>query len=304
MDEKMFELFGVDPKEFSGAYQAWESTLSTKAKQEAVKELELALSGEKDFNTEFEIKLKNNESRHIAGRGTVFRNKKNEAIKMIGLNWDVTDRVRAEHALKVANVQLAQSSKLASLGEISAGIAHEINNPLTIIIGSIGLLSMFIDQPEKFLSKIQMIQKSCDRIARIVNGLRKFSRSGVKPSFQKIELATIMNEALILTELKSKHFSTPITIDCKSNAKVNCDEIEIEQVLINLINNAIDAVKMQLEKWVKLSVFEEDASVIVWVMDSDREFQRLCEINYLIPSLLQKSWAKERVWDFRFLRVS
>jgi C4-dicarboxylate-specific signal transduction histidine kinase len=151
---------------------------------------------------------------------------------------------------------------------MSAGIAHEINNPLAIISGSVGLLSKFIDNPEKFAAKIQSIQKSCDRIARIVTGLQKFSRSGDKRNFELKELASLVNEAMVLTESKSKRHSTPVTIDCKTQAKIKCDEVEIEQVLVNLINNAIDAIKSQAQKWVTISISEQGANVVLRVMDS------------------------------------
>jgi uncharacterized protein affecting Mg2+/Co2+ transport len=243
-DDRMYSLFDQDPKNFSGAYSAWENALSPKAKEEAVKELGLALSGEKEFNTEFEIQLKNGETRYIAGRGVVLRNEKNEATRMIGLNWDVTNRVLKEQELKDAHVCLLQSSKLASLGEMSAGIAHEINNPLAIISGSVGLLSKYKDEPEKFKAKIESIQKSCERITAIVRGLKKFSRSSETTPFVNCSLCEIAKETLQLTESRANKFNTPVTIECSTPAIILCNEIEIEQVLVNLVSNAIDAVDL------------------------------------------------------------
>ncbi|MCX6125724.1 MAG: ATP-binding protein [Proteobacteria bacterium] len=267
-DDKMYALYGVNRQDFSGAYPAWENALSPQAKDEAVKELGLALSGERDFNTEFEITLKNGETRHIAGRGIVIRNEKKEPLKMYGLNWDVTKRVRGELELKAANLRLIHSSKLASLGEMSAGVAHEINNPLAIILGSVGLLVKFKDNPEKFAAKIETIEKSCDRIARIVNGLRKFSRSGVQVQFAPHRLRDIVQEVTVLTEVKSRKLCTSVTLDGSTDGQILCDEVEIEQVLVNLISNAIDAVQGLPEKWVRVSIFEEGPSLVLRVTDS------------------------------------
>ncbi len=163
---------------------------------------------------------------------------------------------------------LIQSAKMASLGELSAGIAHEINNPLAIISGNAGLLTKFLDNPEKLASKVETIKKSCDRISRIVQGLRKFSRSGDKSNFQDHELCDIIKETAILTAAKSNRHSTPVTFDFKSHSHVFCDEVEIEQVLVNLINNAIDAVKDRSEKWVKVALFDDTNSVVIRVTDS------------------------------------
>ena len=170
--------------------------------------------------------------------------------------------------LKKAEAQLIHSLKLASLGEMSAGIAHEINNPLAIISGSIGLLSKFYDDPEKLASKVDIIKKSCDRIARIVGGLKKYSRSGDQANKQYCELSKIIEDTLILTEMKSKRESTNVMVDCKSRSSVLCVEVEIEQILVNLVGNAIDAVKDQMEKWVKVALFDDAESVVLQVTDS------------------------------------
>lgn len=161
-----------------------------------------------------------------------------------------------------------KNAKLASLGEMSAGIAHEINNPLAIISGAVGLLSKFKENPEKFNSKIETIQKSCNRIAKIVRGLKKFSRSGKKGNFVSHVLCDIAQEVMILTEAKSKLYGVAVAVECTTQAQIMCEEIEIEQVLVNLINNGVDAVKSRSEKWVKISIFEEGVSVVMRVMDS------------------------------------
>ena len=268
-DQAMYELYGVDPNDFFGAYSAWESCLTPGAKKAAVEELGLALSGQKEFNTEFQIQLKNGDTKYIAGRAVVVRNEKNEPVKMYGLNWDVTVRVHRDNELKAANVRLIHSAKLASLGEMAAGIAHEINNPLAIIAGSVGLLSRLKDDPARVASKIETIQKSCARIARIVKSLKKFSRSGEgKVVFKRHSLAAIAKETMILVEAHSNARETPVTLEVSTEAWIECDEVEIEQVLINLIHNGMDAVKELPDKWVKVAIFEDGASVVMRVSDS------------------------------------
>ena len=180
---------------------------------------------------------------------------------LVGSIHDVT-------ALRESERSLAQASKLASLGELAAGIAHEINNPLAIILGSVSLLAKYRDNPEKSASKIEAVQKSCDRIARIVSGLKKFSRSGEAASFRTHSLSDIAKEVLVLTESKSKRHLTPVMLECLTQAQILCDEVEIEQVLVNLINNGIDAVKSRAEKWVKISIVEDGPAVVLRVMDS------------------------------------
>ncbi len=171
-------------------------------------------------------------------------------------------------AIKEAEAKLVQSSKLASLGEMSAGMAHEIRNPLAIIASSAGLLPKFVHNPEKFAKKIEAILKATGRIAKIVGGLKKFSRISEKNNKGNCVLAEILKEALILTDAKSKRNDTPISCEFNSNSVIFCDQVEIEQVLINVINNAIDAVKGRAEKWVKIKLSEDAQSVVLRVIDS------------------------------------
>lgn len=189
-------------------------------------------------------------------------------FRYLSMITDVTEQIQLRQELEFERAKTLRSAKLASLGEMSAGIAHEINNPLAIISGSIGLLEKFAENPEKIRSKIETIKKSCDRIARIVGGLRKFSRTGEKANLKNYDLSKIIQDASILTEAKSKRHSTLVTIDSNSRSPVLCDEVEIEQVLVNLINNAIDAVKTKPEKWVKVTLFDDANSVVIKVTDS------------------------------------
>ena len=182
---------------------------------------------------------------------------------MIGTTTDIS-------RIKYAEMQLIQASKLASLGEMSAGIAHEINNPLSIIIGMTRSLSKYINDPEKFAEKVDAIQKSSMRISKIVGGLKKFSRSSEQKNFQKCSLKTIVNESVNLTLALAKRSETSILFEAKNDAYINCDEVEIEQVLINLINNAIDAVKGLADKWVKIEVLMESSIVLLRITDSGK----------------------------------
>jgi PAS domain S-box-containing protein len=267
-DKSMYLLYELDEAKFNGHYQAWESSLSPEAKAEAVKELGLALSGEKEFNTTFEIITPSKKRKQIGGRGTVVRNDKGEPLMMYGINWDKTKEVMMEASLQQERAKALHNSKLASLGEMSAGVAHEINNPLAIIVGNIPLLNKYKDIPDKFLSKLEAVTKATARIEKIVKGLSKFSRSTGAQEYKIENLADLVTESMVLTDLKSKRHSTPVSVELDKTVQIFCDGVEIEQVLVNLINNAIDAVKDLNDRWVKVSVSMIGENPILRVQDS------------------------------------
>lgn len=172
--------------------------------------------------------------------------------------------------LESERVKSVRFAKLASLGEMSAGIAHEINNPLTIIAGTAHVLSKFAGDPEKLKSRIEIIEKATARIAKIVRSLRKFSRSDEKSAKKVHLLAEIVEEAIIITGAKSRRHGTPVNFSKQANGSVWCDEIEIEQVLVNMINNGIDAVKTTTNKWVQIELTEEVNAVVMRIRDSGK----------------------------------
>ena len=191
-----------------------------------------------------------------------------ESTSVQGTCQDISDLVAAEEKLKIERAKALHNAKLASLGEMSAGIAHEINNPLAIISGATWSIRKNAQDQEKLQEKIQMITKASDRIAKIVGGLKKFSRSSDHSDYSLHSLSAIAKEALVLTDVKAKKNATSIILDSQGDGLAICDEIEMEQVLINLINNGIDAVKNLPQRWVEIKISETHSNVVVLVRDS------------------------------------
>lgn len=191
-----------------------------------------------------------------------------KSIAWNGFMMDITKQKELEVALQAEQSKALHSSKLASLGEMSAGIAHEINNPLAIISATVPMLLKLREQPQAFENKLQVLTRSAERIARIVKGLRKFARASDHAPKEPHMVSEMIAESLTLTEMKAKRGGVKIISDLEAELVILCDEVEIEQVLVNLINNAIDAVKDLPEKWVKVVSFKHMDQVLVQIIDS------------------------------------
>lgn len=105
-DEKMYSIYGVDPSSFSGAYEAWQAGLHPDDRPRGEKELELALSGEKDFQTQFRIITPQGEVRNVAAKATIIRDRSGAPVRMIGMNWDVTKDVKLKKDLLEYNSKM------------------------------------------------------------------------------------------------------------------------------------------------------------------------------------------------------
>lgn len=191
-----------------------------------------------------------------------------QAELLLYCSSDITFEIATKEALEQERSRSFHNSKLASLGEMSAGIAHEINNPLAIIVGTLPLLLKFKNDPDKFTSKIELIEKSSARIEKIVKGLKKFARSSGEDVFHPYSLVQIITDCLVLTEMKSKQNLIHIDFTWDREGLIQCDEVEIEQVFINLINNSIEAIKNLPERWIKIKLKCTYQEVVVQIRDS------------------------------------
>jgi C4-dicarboxylate-specific signal transduction histidine kinase len=133
-----------------------------------------------------------------------------------------------------------------------------------------------------------VIEKATNRISKIVNGLRKFARASDSVDLKLHSLAEIVRDATIMTEAKSKRHSTKIELSLQTEESVLCDAIEIGQVVINLINNGIDAVKQSDERWLKIALFKEHQEIVVQVIDSGKGISREIETKLFQPFFTTK----------------
>jgi PAS domain S-box-containing protein len=234
----------------------------------------MRLTDETVFQSEFAVKIDREEMNTKNGH-RIFTTQKVPTFDSAGkpeflitIATDITEEVSTQKKLEAERAKNIQTAKLATLGELSAGIAHEINNPLAIIIGGLTFLPRFASDPEKLKTKIESVTKAAERIAKIVNGLRKFSRSSEKTAKAPVSLAKLVQESVFFVEFKAKRTETEIRVQIPPDAELLCNEIEIEQVLINLLSNGIDAVKNNKERWVSVEAEDLGSEIHLKMRDS------------------------------------
>jgi signal transduction histidine kinase len=160
---------------------------------------------------------------------------------------------------KEAEMRLAQTSKLSALGEMAGGIAHEINNPLSIIKGYIDLLRRHSSRnsltPELLVQYINKMDQTVARISRIVNGMRRFARESSMDEKVKYSLDQIIEETLDICQERMNNNGTAINVEyLKDDSSILCRPVEISQVILNLINNAYQATSSYPHPWIRIQV--------------------------------------------------
>jgi len=161
------------------------------------------------------------------------------------LQREIAEREKVQKDLAVAELTLAQSSKLAALGEMSAAVSHELNQPLaamkTYLAGARLLLQR--KRPEEALSSFQRIDDLIERMGAITRQLKSYARKGGE-AFEPVDLRACLSSALSMMEPQLKQRVVRITRTvARQPVMVMADRIRLEQVIINLLRNALDATK-------------------------------------------------------------
>jgi len=163
----------------------------------------------------------------------------------IRLQREIAERQKVEKTLQVAEQTLAQSSKLAALGEMSAAVSHELNQPLaamkTYLAGARLLLQR--KRPEEALSSFQRIDDLIERMGAITKQLKSYARKGAD-AFSPIDARAAVSSALSMMEpqLKTRDITITRTLP-EDEVMIMGDRMRLEQVIINLLRNALDATK-------------------------------------------------------------
>ena len=264
------EMLGYSREEL---LQAHISLLYVRGIQQAKDIMGLLRANARAGNYEMEIKRKDGEALAILTSLFLLQDEDGQLIGTAGIFKDITEKKHLEAKLKAAQARLVEASKMRALGELVAGVAHELNNPL---MASQTILHVILNNlqkgsPER--ERLELIHKCNDRIEKIVEHLREFSRQ-TRPEFRELDINQPIENALMITGQQLLNHNISIVRRLSEDLpEILGDSNQLEQVFLNLISNARDAMDevQGVKKLTICSYFTEDdgaPSVAVSVKDS------------------------------------
>ncbi len=212
-----------------------------------------------------------------------------EASYLLGICEDITEQ-------KNAQISLIHSCKMASLGEMAGGIAHEINNPLAIISGRAANLRRLVqaggENHAKVSESLKSIEDTVERIAKIIKGLRAFARSAEGDPMVFSKVSTIVQDTLQLCKERFKNHVIDLRVKCDPEVQIECRPEQIVQILVNLLGNAHDAVEKLDERWVTLDIEVTTKSVKIETVDSGKGIPKSIADKIMAPFFTTKDIGK------------
>jgi C4-dicarboxylate-specific signal transduction histidine kinase len=196
-------------------------------------------------------------------------------------------QVVAKQQEKLVNV-----AKMAALGRMAGGMAHEINNPLAIIVGKTQNLLDLIRHAQLDnqygIQSLEVIEKTAWRISEIVKGLRVFADDVDKAPLEIASVDTILGEVNDFFLEKFKESKIELTFLGSSSLQVKCRPVQIYRLLLNLMFNAEDAVTHLSERWIQISSTVQNGRVRISVTDSGSGIPREIQSKIMEPFFTTK----------------
>lgn len=276
-DHRWAQILGYDISEIKMDVTTWSGNVHPDDLESCYKDINDYMEGKTDhYENTHRMKHKNGEYIYTLGRGRFSDwDEEGKPIRFTGTIFDLTEKINNEKELELQKAYAQHQAKLASIGELAAGVGHEINNPLTIIKGYLAAMKKKLNTGDYDLEEVNSyfdrVETAANRVSQIVKGLRTFSRidkeeetefnvcDAIEESYQMV--FEIYNNEGIEVEMQA-------AFDKEHNVFIQGNRGNFQQILMNLLSNAKDALKDNKVKKLKLQTDLNDQSFILRVIDN------------------------------------
>ncbi len=243
--DELFRLLGFDPAVSAASFEHLWARIHPDDLDGARKTIDAGLQAQSRCAATFRVVLQDGTVRHIESICTPVPRPTQRRFDFVGTLMDVTERRQAEESLQIAEAELARVSRLTTMGQLMASIAHEVNQPLAAIVTNASAGMRWLDRtpPEVDEAKalLARIAEQGKRAGDIIRGLRGLA-SKSSTEMAVFQLKDALDEVLALTGAEiRRHRVTPVVNLTPPHPLVYGDRVQIQQVLINLVMNAVEA---------------------------------------------------------------
>lgn len=220
-----------------------------------------------------------------------------ESGEIIAVALDIQAKKDADAQIQSQRMKLETSARLAALGEMAGGVAHEINNPLFVITSRVQLILLGLERDveleRKFKPHLDTVLETCDRIVKIVRGLRNVARDSDNEEFEQTSLRAIIEQAVDLCASRVSQSGTKVEMRLASlNDTIEVRPVQLSQMLLNLLNNAFDAVEGTSSPWICIDAACGENEFEISVTDSGPGIPKAIRHRIMDPFFTTKAPGK------------
>jgi PAS domain S-box-containing protein len=247
LSEEWYRLYGFDPKE---GLPAWEKRLQRIHPEDRAKWQEAtdrAIGEESDYEVEFRILLPDGTVKHIHTVGHPVLDASGDLVQFVGSSMDISASKRAEEALRQAQADLARINRVTTMGELTASLAHEVNQPIAAAVTNANTCLRWLTRERPDLEEAReaasRIVKDATRAAGIISRVRLLFKKGTLQR-ELVDVNEAIREMIVLLRSEATRYNITVRMELTAGLPpIMGDRVQLRQVLMNLIVNSIDAMK-------------------------------------------------------------
>ncbi len=248
--EECFRVQGFDPKGGQPKYEVFFQTIHPDDRARVAEVIQSAVREKQEFEFDYRIIHPNGDIRDARSLGHPILDTSGGLIEYVGTIIDVTDRRLAEkerERLREAQADLAHVSRMTAMGELTASLAHEVNQPITAAVNGASTCIRWLTREDPDLAEAREaalgVIRNAKRAADIISRIRSISKKG-ESKRQLADVNELILEMIALLRSEAKRHSVSVRTELNAELpKVMADSVQVQQVLMNLIMNSIDAMK-------------------------------------------------------------
>jgi PAS domain S-box-containing protein len=247
--DEMFRLFDFDPQQGLPTFGQWLQRIHPEDRDKVSLASERTFLTKVNCDVEFRVVKPDGTVKHIHGVGHPVLSATGELVQVLGTMVDVTERKRSEEArdrLRQLEAELAHINRVSTLGEMAASLAHEIKQPIAATITSANTCMEWLAHEPPNLDRARAaaarIDKYGNRATEIIDRIRSFYKKS-PPQHELVDVNGIIEEILTLLKGEADRYSVAMRTELSELPKIMADQVQLQQVFMNIILNAIEAMK-------------------------------------------------------------